>query len=235
MPTITKMKYKSKSSPAAEVNLAPPDSESNMGNAEIMVAGRLKQLRKEKGLTLSQLASAAGFSTGFLSRIENYKLSVRIVTLEKLAEVLGVSISAFFEDESDRILLALCRKGKAPRSIGPRGFLFETLVGQKKGKLMEPLIVDISSVPKTPQPQPHSGEEFNYILEGECELIYGKKTIRLRPGDSVYYDASVPHSTGSVSGKPCRILVVVASRDYLFHGDLSRLLNADGPAALRRT
>ena len=56
-------------------------------------------------------------------------------------------------------------------------------------------------------------------------MVYGRQTIRLKQGDSVYYDASVPHATRAVHGMPCRVLAVIASRDYLFHGDLSRLLN----------
>ena len=130
----------------------------------------------EKGLTLSQLATAAGYSMAFLSRGGNHKVSIPIATLEKLAGALAVSISAFFEDESDRVLVSLCRNGKGRKAYlrGPRGFAYEILVGVKKGKLMELIILDVTSVPKTPLPRPHSGEEFNYILEGECDMIYGK-------------------------------------------------------------
>ena len=71
----------------------------------------------------------------------------------------------------------------------------------------------------------HAGD---YVLKGECDLLYGKDTIRLRTGDAVYYDATVPHAARMVKGKSCRLLAVVASRDYLFHGDLTRLLSEDG-------
>ena len=70
------------------------------------------------------------------------------------------------------------------------------------------------------------GEELNYILEGECEFVYGKERIRLRQGDAVYYDATVPHLVQSIKKtNPCKVLAVVASKDYLFHGDLTRLLD----------
>ena len=200
-----------------------------LGAAEMGVSSRLKQLRLEKGLTLAQLASAVGFSTAFLSRVENHKMSIPIVSLEKLAAALGVSISSFFEDESDRILISLCRKGEGrkARLRGPRGSIFEILVQAKKGKLMEPFIFNVP-IGTASTPKPHSGEEFNYIVEGECELIYGQAIIRMRTGDSVYYDASVPHTSRALGGVPCRMLVVVVSREYLFHGDLSRLLNEKG-------
>ena len=90
---------------------------------------------------------------------------------------------------------------------------------------MEPIIVEVMPKKPAPVPRPHAGEEFNYILEGECDLIYGRERIRLNAGDAVYYDASVPHMAVAVKNAVCRILVVVASRDYLFHGDLTRLMS----------
>ncbi|MBL9215376.1 MAG: cupin domain-containing protein [Opitutaceae bacterium] len=194
------------------------------------MAERLRQLRLEKGLTLAALASAVGCSMAFLSRVENHKVSIPIAALERLAAALGVSISAFFENQAQHVLISLCRNGEGRKAVlrGPRGFAYEILVGDKKGKLMEPIILDVTAVPKTPLPRPHSGEEFNYILEGECDFLYGKQTIRLRQGDAVYYDAAIPHGVTTVDGKPCRMLAVVASRDYLFHGDLDRLINEGG-------
>lgn len=217
----------------------PVDPHDGTATAEMLVADRLKQLRREKGLTLSQLASAVGLSTGYLSRIENHKMSIPIASLEKLARVMNVSISVFFEEQSDRPLLALCRngEGRAAQFRPPRGYRYQILAPTMKGKFMEPLIVDVTPQKVPPRPQPHAGEEFNYILEGECEMIFGKQKIRLRQGDSVYYDASVPHCTYSLPGSPeCRLLSVIGSRDYLFHGDLSRLLNEveEAPQKARR-
>ncbi len=201
-------------------------SSKNLRTAEARVATRLKQLRLEKGLTLAKLAAQAGFSSAFLSRVENHKISVPIASLEQLAGALEVSLSAFFEEESDRVPISLCRagEGKKARLRGPRGFLYEIIVPHKKGKLMEPIIIEVDPT-QSPPAKTHSGEEFNYVLEGECELTYGKQKIHLRSGDAVYYDAQVPHTSRALNGVPCRLLAAVASRDYLFHGDLSRLLN----------
>jgi transcriptional regulator with XRE-family HTH domain len=201
-----------------------------LGAAEMAVAERLKQLRTEKGLTLSQLASAAGCSAAFLSRLENHRISVPIASLERLALALGVSISVFFENTAETLPLVLCRRGTGARSLlrGSRGFPFESLAGRKMGKLMEPIIVEVTPKKPAPKPRPHAGEEFDYILEGECDLIYGRQRIRLRRGDAVYYDARVPHMAVAVKNTVCRILVVVASRDYLFHGDLTRLMSDAG-------
>ena len=202
----------------------------NLPSAEVRIADRIRELRLDKGLTLKQLAQAAEISQAFLSRIENHKVSLTIAGLERLARALGVSMSAFFEEDDRTLPIAVCRAGRGEhgRLRGARGYAYETLAAAKSGKLMEPLIVDIASARQPVSLKTHSGDEFNYVLEGEYCLLYGKDEILLQEGDSVYYDASVPHAARSVPGKPCRLLVVVASRDYQFHGDLSTLLSPKG-------
>jgi len=198
-----------------------------LASAEIRLASRLRQLRTDKRLTLTELAIAAGMSQAYLSRVENHKVSLTIAGLEQLAVALGVPMTVFFEADSRTLPITVCRAsdGSKKRFRGPDGFLFEMLASAKIGKLMEPLVVDLSTARKPMPLKAHSGEEFNHILSGQCVLLYGENRIRLGEGDSVYYDASIPHTAHPVRGKPCRLLSVVASRDYLFHGDLTRLLN----------
>jgi len=70
-------------------------------------------------------------------------------------------------------------------------------------------------------------KEFTYALRGACRLDYGNQTIDPRPGDSVCYDAAVPQGSVALNGEKCWLLCIVASRDDVFHGDLSRLVNGE--------
>jgi len=205
----------------------PRSSDAKLQSAEIRIAERLRRLRVEKHLTLAELATSAGISQAYLSRVENHKASLTIVGLEQLAAALGVAIGVFFEEDNRSLPIVVCHNDEGQRRYfyGPSGLELQMLAVAKMGKLMEPLIVDLTTA-KNPMPlKAHAGEEFNYVLEGECILSYSDSEIRLKKGDSAYYDASIPHAARPVKGRPCRILAVVGSRDYLFHGDLSRLLD----------
>ncbi|NQU39736.1 MAG: helix-turn-helix domain-containing protein [Lentisphaerae bacterium] len=196
---------------------------------EIRVADRIRQLRGDTGYTLADLAEQCELSASYLSRVENHKASVPLANLERLAQALGVQMTVFFEDDAQSSPLCICRRGegKKARLRGRRGYPYELLAHLKSGKLLEPMIVDvISSTAPSPLSQ-HPGEEFNYVLEGECLLFYGRDRIHLTEGDSVYYDATIPHGVCTPQEGRCRILVTVASRDYLFHGDLKKLLRGE--------
>ena len=63
------------------------------------------------------------------------------------------------------------------------------------------------------EPRPvHAGQEFVFVHAGTVELDYGDHTVRLGPGDSAYFDASVSHRFRSI-GKAAAEVVVVADND----------------------
>lgn len=190
------------------------------------IASRLAVLRKEAGLTLRELGEMTGLSDAYLSRLENGQTAVTIANLAKLAEVFSTPLTTFFKEEEKSAPLVLRRAGtgREVRFRGRAGTLVALLADEKEGKLMEPLLVDVASAPHEVPAQSHPGEEFNYILEGHCDFLYGRQTYRLEAGDAVYFDATVEHAVHAVEGAPCRLLAIVTSRDQHFHRNISKVL-----------
>jgi transcriptional regulator with XRE-family HTH domain len=195
---------------------------------EAIVAQRLAALRREVGLTLRELSARTGLSGAYLSRVENGRTAVTLASLEKFAEVFATPITAFFEEEEPPRQLVLCRDGagREARFRGRSGTLVQLLADAKHAKLMEPLIVDVASAPRPVQPMAHPGEEFNYVIAGRCTFLFGEQKHTLSRGDSVYFDATVPHATHPIRGEPCRLLAVVTSRDFQMHRNISKVLEA---------
>lgn len=193
---------------------------------EEQVAATLRSLREQQGLTLITLAKAAGLSASYLSRVESNSASFTLQNLARVATALQVPAAAFFEREPATRPIVVSRRdaGKKQQIKRASGLALELPAADKRGKLMEPMLVVIKPVKSRPRQRSHPGEEYNLVLEGSCFLHFGKECLRLNPGDSVYYDASVPHAVEAADQSPCRLLAVVASRDYLFHGDISKLL-----------
>ena len=193
--------------------------------AEIHVARRLAALRTESNFTLRELAERSGLSDAYLNRVERQKTPINIANLEKVASAFSVPLTSFFESDEARQPMVITRagSGRKVRFRGRKGFRVELLANLKKGKLMEPLLVDLASAEHEVPLQSHPGQEFNYVIEGRCLFLFGKERIELETGDSVFFDASVPHVCRAL-GKPSRILAVAASADYPLHGNIAVLL-----------
>ena len=155
------------------------------------IGTKIRAERKKSGLTLNQLAKKVGISLITLQRIETGKSSPSVVLLSEIAQHLNKSIHYFFEEKGEPFI---CIKRKNQRSIsspmlklkiiGPRNMITDNIVvtyGElKKGKRIDP--------------HTNRGIEFNYNIEGKCELILKGQSYFLEAGDSSVFNARLEHS-----------------------------------------
>jgi transcriptional regulator with XRE-family HTH domain len=183
---------------------------------EIRVGEKIKELREKKGLSLKDLADLTGFSTALLSQMENHLVSPSLGTIIKLARALGVRVGDFL-GESEGEPFSIVRKDErkkvsrfASKEGVKYGYSYESLGYDKKDRHMEPFIVTLE--PATVKPSKtsvHEGEEFIFVLEGEMEVVLGNHTDVLYPGDSIYYDSTIPHRIQCHQDKITRILALL--------------------------
>lgn len=193
---------------------------------EQTIARRVAALRREVGLTLREFGEKTGLSDAYLSRVENGRTALTIASLSRIAEVFATPLTSFFEDEDrpQSIVLHRSGTGRKVRFRGRSGTLVSLLADEKHGKLMEPLIVDVASAPSEVPLRAHAGEEFNYVIEGRCRLLFGRDQFVLATGDAVYFDATIDHALHAIDRQPCRILAVVSSRDFQFHRNIGKVV-----------
>lgn len=205
-----------------------PDTSGTLSAPEKKIARRLAQLRQDRGMTLRELSEQTGFSESYLSRVENLKMPVSIANLAKFAEVFGASIASFFDQDasSARVQFTAAGEGERAQIRGPDGVSIRLLASEFKGRIMEPFVVDVESARPQAPLQSHEGEEFIHVLKGRCRMVIGDRVFEMKTGDSIYFDSGIRHRVEPIGGRPCEMLSVVTSRDFTFHGNLSRLMNA---------
>ncbi len=190
--------------------------EEEKGVEEIHVGEKVKTLREQKGLSLKDLADLTGFSTALLSQMENHLVSPSLGTMIKLAKALGVKVGDFL-GETEGEPFAIVRKDErktvsrfASKEGVKYGYSYESLGFEKKNRHMEPFIVTLEpATVKTSKTSVHDGEEFIFVLEGAMEVILGNHTDVLYPGDSIYYDSSIPHRVQCYQDRVTTILAVL--------------------------
>jgi len=190
--------------------------EEKRGFEEIRVGEKIKVLRERKGLSLKDLADSTGFSTALLSQMENHLVSPSLGTMIKLARAMGVKVGDFL-GETEGEPFTIVRKDErknvsrfASKDGVKYGYSYESLGFDKKDRHMEPFIVTLEpATVKAMKTSVHEGEEFIFVLEGEMEVILGNHTDVLYPGDSIYYDSTIPHRVQCHQDKITRILAVL--------------------------
>lgn len=155
----------------------------NLGN-------RIQEKRKLLLLTQQELANRCDLTKGYISQLENNKVSPSIETLEIILEVLGISLSDFF-NEKDDINIIFNKDETTVKDFD--GYIQTWLVPTSQKHEMEPIIVEIEEGVETFHDYPHNGEEFGYVLEGEIEVIYDNKKYSCKEHESFYFESSKKH------------------------------------------
>lgn len=178
----------------------------------VTIGARIKELRKEKNMTLKQLSDLSGLSSGFLSQLERGISSIAIDSLGKIADILGVNISSFFHDmkavDSDPVVRsfdASCTQ-VSPQIIqfilSKDITAFDSL--SRIFHLMPFANIDVNNL----EMYSHEGEEFIYVLEGVVSVFIGDSRYCLYPGDSIQVKSDKPHNWINQTNKVAKILTV---------------------------
>jgi len=151
---------------------------------------RLRQLRKNRKLSLARVAKAAGISVGFLSALERSHMSASVSTLRKLARFYKTNILDFYDPTESNSRLVSPEQRKVLEA-GP-GVRMELLAWGNT--VMEPHLFRVAPRAGSGESYAHEGEEFLYVLRGELHIALEEEEYRLKPGDSFYFESATPHS-----------------------------------------
>lgn len=176
-----------------------------------LIGERLRAVRERRRLTLKGVAEAAGVSESLVSQIERNRVSPALDTLLSIADALDVDFDYLFAD---------LRKERAVRIVHPEdrrvttrpGAVYERLaeVGGEGRPGIEAYLIVLAPGARTGYGEyGHPGFELGFVYEGKAELELGAKVHPLEAGDSVSFQADVPHVVRNVGAGPLRMLWVV--------------------------
>ncbi|MBU4224901.1 MAG: cupin domain-containing protein [Chloroflexi bacterium] len=177
------------------------------------VGQRLRELRNERSLSIRTLAEKSQLNVNTLSMIENGKTSPSVATLQQLAFALETPIAAFFEMSAPQNQIAYQKVGQRPIIAFAHGTL-EDLGAGMISREAEPFLVVLEPHAESgPTPIIHTGREFVFCLEGCLAYTIEDQTFLLEPGDSLLFEAHLPHRWQNVGETPTRSLLVLCPSD----------------------
>jgi len=174
---------------------------------------RIRTLRKQKGLTLIDMAAKTGIAQATLSRIETGTMTGTVDSHEKIAEVLGIGLAELYERIDKRYDEIAHLKKENERQVTFHSRLVNTelltsLISQKK---ITPLLMTLQSEGQSEEEKLERGvEKFVFVLEGEINAHIENQSIPLKKEETLYFDASLPHAFSNSKAKPARLLIAAS-------------------------
>jgi transcriptional regulator with XRE-family HTH domain len=195
-------------------NLSPAQPSNNVN-----VGRRLRELRAERGLSIRALAEKSGLNVNTLSLIENGKTSPSVSTLQQVAAALKVPITAFFEDKTPPQRIVYQKADDRQAAVFAHGTLTDMGTGFARPGL-EPFVVTLKpQADSGDTPIVHTGLEFVFCLEGRIGYEVDGQAFILEPGDSLLFEAHLPHRWYNAGMSPSRSLLMLCSADERDHPD----------------
>jgi transcriptional regulator with XRE-family HTH domain len=188
-------------------------------STDINVGKRLRELRAERGISIRALAEQSGLNVNTLSLIENSKSSPSVSTLQQVASALKVPITAFFEVQTAPQTVVYQKQGDRQVAHFAHGTLTDLAAGFTRPG-MEPFVVTLEpEADSGDTPIVHTGLEFVYCLEGRIDYQVEEQIYILEPGDSLLFEAHLPHRWRNAGGMPSRSLLLLCPADERDHPD----------------
>lgn len=176
------------------------------------IGERVRGLRDALDLSMEQMAADCQLTLEQYQTIELGESDISVSTLQRIARRFDIPLDVLmFGEEPKMSAYFLTRKGTGISVERTKAYKYESLASGFRNRKADPFIVTVESKPEdTPMYyNTHSGQEFNLVIEGRLLLSINGKELVLNPGDSLYFDSSLPHGMKALDGKTVKFLAIV--------------------------
>lgn len=191
------------------------DNNTKKFGVDQFIGMKVKKARLREGLKITDVARMSGISQGMISKIENAQVATTLDTLQRLCDAIGLPISKLFNDFDQRDGSAqYIPAGKGIEVVGrgtDKGHTYH-LLNYKRGatRSFEPFLITMDDLSEVFPTFSHSGEEFIYLLQGSLIYRHGNHVYDMGPGDSLVFDADVPHGPEQLLEVPIKLLSFIS-------------------------
>jgi len=197
----------------ASTTEATPASDTEVTN-DGTVGARVRSLREGMDLSLRDLAERSGVSAPMLSQVERGDTSPTLAVAQKIAAGLDLSLSQLLRLDEDRHVVVV--RGGQGRSRRRRGHRIEELTPPLPGQRADVSVHTLApgaatGAPDDPPVHEPGSRETTVVIEGTAELFIDGQRHELHEGDSVTFDADLPHHFENNGDTDARLIAVVAA------------------------
>lgn len=179
----------------------------------IQISNRVKERRREKNITVQELAQRANVSKGLISQIENSRTIPSLIVLIEIVKALEIDLNEFFKDiRSKSTSLPFLVKRKNEYECFEKehaiGFHYQRIFTQSiTQSTVDIVILELEPDANRPLVETEAFE-YKYIISGEIEYQFNNDKIILNQGDSMLFDGRIPHTPKNIGTQTAYMLVI---------------------------
>jgi transcriptional regulator with XRE-family HTH domain len=183
------------------------------------IGQRIREFRKEKGMTLVDLAAKINVSAGLVSQLERGGVGISVSLLKSISDSLAIPISTFFEKLDDEVHVHPRVMGKRERKVvvldGGEGIRF-SLICSHADLGSELLFIEYPPGSSTGKDKyRHEGAEGGYLLKGELTVEIEDAIYQLQAGESITFRSDFMHRISNM-GESTAEAIWVNSIPWIF-------------------
>ena len=180
----------------------------------LQISNKIKEKRKERNITIQELADKAGVTKGFISQIENNRTVPSLSVLLSIIKSLHIDLNTFFDElqgengEGEKVLVMKKSKYQDFQKENARGFLYQRILSTHiQDKHIDIVLLRLQKNSRRAMVRTDAFE-YKYMISGKVEYTIGEKKHLLEAGDSIYFDAREPHNPKNVGEEEAVMLVI---------------------------
>ena len=182
----------------------------------VQITNKLRDIRKEKNITLQELADAAGVTKGMLSQVENNRSIPSLTVFFKIVNSLNVDINDFFKNfntkQESKVIFKKKIQYQPFEKENSNGFHYQRIMSSTIDEYLVDFVL-LTLMPNAERPLVQTDAfEFKYVLKGKVAYTIGTEVFEMEEGDSIFFDATEPHTPKNIGDAEAQLLVA-----YIFN------------------
>jgi len=180
----------------------------------LKISYRIKEIRKEKQITIQELANSAGVSKGLISQIENNRTIPSLPVLMNIIHSLNLDLTVFFKDiyannHREKVLIMRSSDYKSLKKETSKGFDYQRILTRNiHAGPVDFVLLTLKKGSKRNKMVVTDAFEYKYVVKGRVNYLIEDNNYILEEGDSIFFDGRLGHNLSNIGDSDAVMLVV---------------------------
>jgi transcriptional regulator with XRE-family HTH domain len=180
----------------------------------LKISYRIKEIRKEKRITIQELADRAGVSKGLISQIENNRTIPSLPVLMNIVQSLDLDLTSFFKDlsgdnQQEKVFVIRSSEYSPLQKETAKGFNYQRILARNiQSGPVDFVLLELKKGARRNKMVVTDAFEYKYLIKGRIDYLIEDKNYILEEGDSIFFDGRLGHNLSNIGDSNALMLVV---------------------------